>query len=80
MKISCIKYENDNKNFNLFKMFGVNVVSLENPEQVDNAMKELIDNNYDTIFLSNEIAGFSEDLIKKYKNDNNINIIIATRK
>ena len=80
MKISCIKYENDNSNFNLFKFFGFNIVNLEKPEQVDQKMIELINENYDTIFLSNELAGFSEDIIKKYGKDKNINIIISKRK
>ena len=80
MKITCIKYENDDKNFKLLEKMGVNIVNLNNPEQVDQKMKELINNEYDTIFLSNEIAGFSEDIIKKYKNDRNINIIISKRK
>ena len=80
MKITCIKYENDDKNFKLFEKMGVNIVNLNNPEQVDQKMKELINNEYDTIFLSNEIAGFSEDIIKKYKTDRNINIIISKRK
>lgn len=80
MKITWIKQKNDNKNFIFPERIGMNVISLDKPDEVDCKMKELIENDYNTIFLSNDLAGFSEDIIKKYKNDNNINIIIARRK
>lgn len=59
---------------------GLKVERLENPEEVDNKMKELIKQNYKTIILSNEIAGFSSDIIKKYQNNLDVNIIIGIRK
>ena len=59
---------------------GMRVEKLENPEEIDSKMSELVNQNYNTIVLSNEIAGFSSDIIKKYKNDFDINIIIGTRK
>lgn len=80
MKISWIKQENDNKNFTMPEKLGMNVCKLENPEEVDNKIKELINENNKTIILTNEIAGFSEDIIKKYQKNNSINIIISTRK
>ena len=43
-------------------------------------MKELIKNNYDTIVISNEVAGFSEDIIKKYQKSKNIKIVISLDK
>ena len=43
-------------------------------------MKELIGKNYDTIILSNEVAGFSEDIIKKYQKDKNVKIVISLDK
>ena len=59
-------------------------------------MKELVKNNsviremfeegkklvkqYDTIVISNEVAGFSEDIIKKYKNNKNVKIVISFNK
>ena len=80
MKISWIKKMGDFKNFNFPEKIGMKVINIENPEMVDNEIKKLINLNYDTIILSNEIAGFSEDIIKKYKDNENLNIIIAKRK
>lgn len=80
MKISWIKQENDNKNFTIAEKLGMNVYRLNNPEDVDETMKKLVNKNYNTIVLSNEIAGFSEDIIKKYQTNKEINIIISPRK
>ena len=80
MKAIWIKRKNDNKNFKIQEKIGLKVINLENPEAIDEKIKELIKNNYKTIFLSNEIASFSEDIIKKYNNSDDINIIISKRK
>ena len=80
MKISWIKQEKDNKNFAIAERLGMNVYRLNNPEDVDKTMQNLVSQNYNTIVLSNEIAGFSEDIIKKYRNNNEVNIIISPRK
>lgn len=80
MKISWIKYEKDNKDFKIAERLGMDVYRIETPEEVDNKMSELIKDNYKTIVLSNEVAGFSEDIIKKYQNNKDINIIISPRK
>ena len=80
MKISWIKYEKDNKDFRIAERLGMDVYKIERPEEVDNKMKELVNDNYKTIVLSNEVAGFSEDIIKKYQNNKDINIIISPRK
>ena len=80
MKISWIKDEKDNKNFSIAERLGMEVRRLNKPEEVDKTMKELINQNYKMIVLSNEIAGFSEDIIKKYRKDQDINIIISPRK
>lgn len=79
MKISWIKYEKDNKDFKIAEKLGMDVYRIENPEEVDRKMKELIDNNYKMIVLSNEVAGFSEDIIRKYQNKKDVNIIISPR-
>lgn len=80
MKISWIKYENDNANFKVAEKLGMDVFRMSNPEEIDNKMQELIKDHYDMIVLSNEMAGFSADIIKKYKNNPDINIIISPRK
>ncbi len=80
MKISWIKQEQDNKNFAIAERLGMEVHRLNNPEEVDKTMEKLIEQNYNTIVLSNEIAGFSEDIIKKYERNRDINIIISPRK
>ena len=56
------------------------MVKLDNPDDVDSEIKNLYSNNYKTIILSNEIASFSEDIIKKYNSTENISIIIAPKK
>ena len=56
------------------------VYRLNNPEEVDKTMERLVDEKYKAIVLSNEIAGFSEDIVKKYRNSKNVNIIISPRK
>ena len=80
MKISWIKYEKDNKDFRIAERLGMDVYRIKAPEEVDNEMKELINDDYKTIILSNEVAGFSEDIIKKYQNNKDINIIISPRR
>ncbi len=80
MKISWIKYEKDNKDFRIAERLGMDVYRIETPEEVDNKMSELVKENYKTIVLSNEVAGFSEDIIKKYQNNKDINIIISPRR
>lgn len=80
MKISWIKQEKDNQNFAIAERLGMPVHRLNNPEEIDRTMKELVSQNYDTIVLSNEIAGFSEDIIKKYQNSRGVNIIISPRR
>lgn len=80
MKITWIKYEKDNKNFMIAEKLGMDVNRIQNPEDVDLKISELVKKDYDTIVLSNEMAAFSEDIIKKYRDNNNVNIIISPRK
>lgn len=79
MKISWIKYKEDDS-FRLFKNLGMDVYDIDDFDTVDNKLKELVDNNYKTIILSNEVASFSEDIIKKYRKSDDINIIITPNK
>lgn len=80
MKMSWIKYEKDAKSFRLPETLGFDVFKLKDLEQTDNTIKKLIKQNYDTIIISNEVAGFSEDIIKKYKKDKDIKIVISLNK
>lgn len=58
----------------------MDVYDIDDFDMVDNKLKELVDNNYKTIVLSNQVASFSEDIIKKYKKSDDISIIIAPNK
>lgn len=80
MKISWIKQKNDNRNFTIAERLGLDVYRLNRPEEVDETMGNLVEKNCRIIVLSNEIAGFSEDIIKKYRNSKDINIIISPRR
>ena len=60
--------------------FNVGVYGFYDLEKTDNKIKELIDRRYDTIIMTNELASFSGDIIKKYSKDRNISIIIAQDK
>ena len=80
MKISWIKYEKDNKTFRLPETLGFDVFKLQDLEQTDTTIKNLIKKDYDTIVISNEVAGFSEDIIKKYQKNKDIKIVISMDK
>lgn len=80
MKISCIKSNKDNESFSFFRSIGCNIIELNDLEKVDKEINNLIDEKYRTIILSNDVAGFSEDIIKKYSKTEDVNIIIAPRK
>jgi len=80
MKISWIKTKNDDKSFKVFEKLGFNVYSLDEPDDTDSMISELINSNCKTIILSNEIASFSKDIITKYKNIDDISIIISSGK
>lgn len=81
MSIAWIKNKDDKKSFKLIQSFGGNIYELEDLENVDELIKDLYENqSYNTIVISNELAGFSESIIKKYKYDEQIKIIIAPHK
>lgn len=80
MGISWLKSSRDNKSFKLFKGLGMDVYEIDDLDKTDEKIKELVEQKYNTIVISNEIASFSEDIIKKYSKTENINIIIAPGK
>lgn len=77
MKVSWIKLEHDKQSFKMPQNLGFDVFSLQNNEDVDKKIDELITNKYNTIIVSNEVAGFSEKINKEYLRDKNVNIIIS---
>ncbi len=77
MKVSWIKFKNDKKSFKLPENLGFDVFSLSNEDDVDNKIDELISNKYNTIIVSNEIAGFSEKINKDYLYNKKVKIIIS---
>lgn len=77
MKISWLKLNNDNKSFKIPTSFGMDVFSVNSTENVDNKIDELIKNNYNTIIVSNDVAGLSEKINKEYLYNKNVNIVIS---
>ena len=80
VKISWIKYENDDKSFNVPDKLGFDVFKLADPECTDKKIEELINKRYDVIILTNEIASFSQNVVKKYNHNRDVSIIIARNK
>ncbi len=78
LKFVCIKSKKDEDSFRMFKTLGTKIYELEDLEQVDNKIKECIEQQYNPIVLSNEVANFSGDIITKYQNSNLVHIIIAS--
>jgi len=79
MKISLLKSANDEYKFKLFEQLGFDVYKIQDLEQTDLKLNELINKKYNTIVVSNEVASFSEDIIKKYNKMQNVNIIITPK-
>ena len=77
MKIWWLKLDNDNKNFKIPTSFGMDVFSVNSTENVDNKIDELIRKNYNTIIVSNDVAGLSEKINKEYLYNKNVNIVIS---
>ena len=77
MAISWLKSSNDKKSFKVFRNLGMDVYEIKDLEKTDEKIKELVEQKYDTIIISNEVASFSSDIVKKYTKTEDINIIIA---
>ena len=80
MSIIWLKGSNDKKSFKVFESFGADVQRIDDLEQTDEKISELIRQNCNTIIMTNEVAAFSENIIKKYGKSNDIKIIIAPPK
>lgn len=55
----------------------MDVFSVNSTENVDNKIDELIERNYNTIIVSNDVAGLSEKINKEYLYNKNVNIVIS---
>lgn len=77
LRISCIKYSKDNNSFSFLKAIGAKIIELDDLERTDEQLEKLVNDKYKTIFISNEVACFSEDIIKKYSKSEEIKIIIT---
>ena len=80
MRISWLKYEKDKDSFKLPEALGLDVYKLHDLEDSDKKIEELIENNYKTIIISNDVASFSENIIKKYNKNPNVKIVISIDK
>ena len=80
MKITLLKRTDDNKSFKMFERLGFDICKIDDLENTDTKLEELIKKDYTTIVMTNEVAGFSENIIKKYNRSETINIIIAPPK
>lgn len=77
IKVSWIRSENDDKKFKFPERLGFDVFKVDGAENIDKELEKLIKKEYDTIIITNELAGFSEDIIKKYAKNKKIKIIIS---
>ena len=77
MEIFFIKCEKESKEYKIPKLLGMNIENIKNPEDIDKKIEEINIKGNSTIVISSELASFSDNIIKKYKNDKNINIIIT---
>ena len=79
MKLAWIKYDKES-NFEKLEELGFNIVKLHNLEELDNTdqkIDELIRKDYNTIVITNQVAGYSENMIDKYSKMEDIRIIIV---
>lgn len=79
MKISFVKYEKES-NYKIPKLLGMKVEEIQEPEEIDETIKNLKKEKYTTIVIPNELASFSQDIISKYKYDPTLNIVIVPSK
>ena len=77
MKVSFIKYKDDKDRYKIAKLVGMEVFEIDSPEDIDKQIEELEKQDYKTIFIPNSLASFSDDIINKYKNNENLKIIIT---
>ena len=77
MKVSFIKFKDDKNRYKFAKMVGMDVFELDSPDDIDKQIEELESQDYRTIFIPNSLASFSNDIVNKYRNSENLKIIIT---
>ena len=80
MSIGWMKSKNDSKSFKFAQNLGMQVYEIEDLELTDKILETMVNNKYNPIIISSEVANFSEDIIRKYNKMEEINIIIAPNK
>ena len=80
MKMILMKSANDNKSYRIFEKLGIDTCRLEDLEKTDEKLTEFVKEKYTTIIMTNEVASFSQSIIKKYKKSENIIILITPTK
>ena len=80
MKVSFIKYKDDKNSYKIAKMMGLDVYEINTPEEIDKQLEILEKEKYKTIFIPNNLASFSDNIIKRYKNSEDIKIILTPTK
>lgn len=80
MKMILMKSANDNKSYRIFEKLGIDTCRLEDLEKTDEKLTEFVKEKYTTIIMTNEVASFSQSIVKKYKKSENINILITPTK
>ena len=77
MKVSWIKFIEYKKDFKIPENLGFDVFSINRNDNVDEKIDELISDKYNTIIVSNSIAGASEKINTEYLKNKKVNIIIS---
>lgn len=79
MLISWIKAESDHQNFKIPERLGFDVFYIKREEEIDQKIDELIIHHYHTIFITKDLASFSQKINKEYLQMNNVEIIISVK-
>jgi len=65
MKITWLKRKDDRDSFRMAENLGFDVCKIEDLENTDNTLKELVNQKYTTIIMTNEVARIFGKYYKK---------------
>lgn len=77
MKIAMLKAKGDDNHFPILSAIGGKLIEVEDMEKTDDILRSLVEQQYTSIWLSNEVASFSQDIITKYETENGVHIFIS---